>query len=90
MGAMTIRNIPDDVHEALKLRAKLHGRSAEAEVREILQEALISKESKVGLGTALHELGRKLREAGIEFEPVRDTTPARYVDFSGPDFNDPD
>jgi plasmid stability protein len=94
MAAMTVRNIPDDIHKALKRRALQHGRSAEAEVRSILQEAL-GEEPKVGLGTALVELGRRLREAGIEFEPLRDTTPARYVDFSGPewdrlDSNDPD
>jgi plasmid stability protein len=89
MAAMTVRNIPDDVHKALKRRAKRHGRSAEAEVRSILQDAL-GQQPKVGLGTALLELGRKIREAGGEFEPVRDTSPARYVDFSGPEFDGPD
>lgn len=75
MGAMTIRNIPDDIHEALKRRARQHGRSAEAEARSILQDALAEK-PQVGLGTALEQLGRELGEAGIMFEPVRDTTPA--------------
>jgi plasmid stability protein len=94
MAAMTVRNIPDDIHKALKRRALQHGRSAEAEVRSILQEAL-GEEPKVGLGTALAELGRKLRDSGLEFEPVRDMTPARYIDFSGPEWvrpksNDPD
>lgn len=75
MAAMTVRNIPDDLHKALKRRAKQHGRSAEAEVRSILREVL-KEESKVGLGSALAALGRELAEAGIEFEPVRDQTPA--------------
>lgn len=75
MAAMTVRNIPEDIHKALKRRAKQHGRSAEAEVRSILREALEEK-PKVGLGTALAMIGRELAEAGMEFEPVRDTTPA--------------
>jgi plasmid stability protein len=83
MAAMTVRNIPDEMHEALKRRAKKHGRSAEAEVREILREALAPSE-KLKLGTELTKLGRKLAEAGLEFEPVRDMTPARYVDFNDP------
>lgn len=89
MAAMTVRNIPDDIHKALKRRAKQHGRSAEAEVRSILQDAL-GQEPKVGLGTALLELGRKIREAGGEFEPLRDMTPARSVDFGSPEFDGPD
>jgi plasmid stability protein len=39
MGMMTIRNIPDEIHNALKARAKRHNRSAEAEVRAILEKA---------------------------------------------------
>lgn len=89
MAAMTVRNIPDEVHAALKRRAKKNGRSAEAELRSILQKAL-AEEPEVGLGTALYELGRELREAGVEFEPFRDMTPARYVDFSGPEFDRPE
>ena len=89
MGAMTVRNIPDDIHQALKRRAREHGRSAEAEVRSILHDALAGK-PKVGLGTALEALGRELREAGVVFEPLRDTTPARYVDFSDPEFDRPE
>lgn len=89
MGAMTVRNIPDEVRDALKRRAKLHGRSAEAEVREILRETLLPKE-RLKIGTELAKFGRELAEAGIVFEPPRDTTPARYVDFSSPASDDPD
>jgi hypothetical protein len=32
MPAITVRNLPDSVHRALRLRAALHGRSTEAEV----------------------------------------------------------
>ncbi|WP_228734397.1 FitA-like ribbon-helix-helix domain-containing protein [Xanthomonas euvesicatoria] len=39
MPSFTVRNIPDDVHRAIRARAALHGRSTEAEIREILQSA---------------------------------------------------
>ena len=34
MAMLTVRNLPDDVHRALRVQAALHGRSTEAEVRE--------------------------------------------------------
>ena len=38
MAQLVVRNLPDDVKERLKARAKRHGRSLEAEVREILSD----------------------------------------------------
>jgi plasmid stability protein len=40
MPQLLVRDVPQDVVEALKRRAAEHGRSAEAEHRVILQEAL--------------------------------------------------
>ncbi len=40
MPQLLVRNVPQDVVEALKRRAASHGRSAEAEHRVILEEAL--------------------------------------------------
>jgi plasmid stability protein len=37
---LVVRNVDDDIARALKRRASRHGRSAEAEHREILREAL--------------------------------------------------
>jgi plasmid stability protein len=59
MGMLTIRNLPDDVYRALRVRAALHGRSTEAEVREILAMS-VKSESHIRLGDALAELGRKI------------------------------
>lgn len=42
MAQLLVRDIPEEVVAALKKRAKRHGRSAEAEHREILREALKS------------------------------------------------
>jgi plasmid stability protein len=34
MAMLTVRNLPDDVHRALRVQAALYGRSTEAEVRQ--------------------------------------------------------
>ncbi|MCB9675386.1 MAG: DNA-binding protein [Alphaproteobacteria bacterium] len=41
MAQLIVRNLEDDIVEALKARAAEHGRSAEAEHREILRTALL-------------------------------------------------
>ena len=78
MAMLTIRNLPDDVHRALRVRAAQHGRSTEAEVREILAIAVMP-ETRVRLGDALAALGRKIGLTNEDFEvlqQVRDKTPA--------------
>jgi antitoxin FitA len=40
MGQLLVRNLPDDLVNALKERAAKHGRSTEAEHRAILEETL--------------------------------------------------
>ena len=40
MAALTVRNLPDEVHRALRMRAAAHGRSTEAEVRAILEDSV--------------------------------------------------
>lgn len=83
MGMMTIRSIPDEVHKALKARAKLHNRSAEAEVRAILEEA-VRPENRLQMGDALVSLGRKVGLTDEDFEAVeqgRDKTPAEPMRF---------
>lgn len=83
MGMMTVRNIPGDVHEALRLRAKNHGRSAEAEVRMILANA-VEAETRIQLGDALSAIGREigLTNEDVEaLEATRHTTPAEPMSF---------
>ncbi len=75
---MTIRNLPEETHRALKQRARLHGKSTEAEVRAILEEAVRPKE-QVGLGTALHAFAMQF--GGVELDITRDPSPARAADF---------
>jgi plasmid stability protein len=46
MAQVLIRKLPDAVVDRLKARAKRHGRSLEAEVRELLQQAATSEKAE--------------------------------------------
>ncbi len=83
MAILTVRNVPDEVHRALRVRAAQHGRSTEAEVREILAAA-VKPSSRVRVGDALAAIGRKIglsNEDFAVFEGVRDKTPAKPLSF---------
>jgi plasmid stability protein len=78
MAAVTIRNLSDAAHRALKVRAARHDRSTEAEMRAIL-EAAARPEGRLKLGSALAEIGRKigLSDADIyALGQTRETNPA--------------
>ena len=60
-GSLPVRNLDDDLVARLKRRAARHGRSTEAEHREILRQAL-AVETEPSFGTLASEL-RKLTEA---------------------------
>lgn len=83
MAAVTIRNLSEEAHRALKVRAAKHNRSTEAEMRAILESAA-RPEERLRLGTALWALSRDfgLSNADIEaLELVRDTRPAEPMKF---------
>ena len=83
MAMLTVRNIPEGVHRALRARAARRGHSMEAEVREILAST-VSPEGRVKLGSLLAEVGRQARLTDDEFAvfaKVRDKTPAHPVSF---------
>jgi plasmid stability protein len=83
MATITIRNLPDAVHRALRVRAATHGRSTEAEIRDIL-ETTVRPPERLRLGTTLAELGQRAGltdEDFAAFEQVRDKTPAEPVSF---------
>jgi len=49
MSVLTVRNLDDDLKTRLRIRAAQHGRSMEAEAREILRESLADQQDrKVG------------------------------------------
>lgn len=78
MPVITVRNLPDEVHRALRVRAALHGRSTEAEVRDILEQAVLS-EGRVKLGSLLAEIGREA--GGVDLDIQRDKTPTDPMSF---------
>ena len=83
MAMLTVRNIPDEVHRALRMRAARQGHSMEAEVRAILESA-VSPAGRVKLGSLLADLGQQARLSDEEFaafDTVRDVTPARPLSF---------
>ena len=84
MSSLTVRNLPEEVHRALRVRAAEHGRSTEAEVREILATAVLPPQ-RIRLGDALAALGRELELADADvdaLETMRDRTPAEPIDLS--------
>ena len=78
MPVITVRNLPDEVHRAIRVRAATHGRSTEAEIRFILETA-VKPEGRVKLGSLLAGIGRDL--GGIDLEIGRDQTPAEPLRF---------
>lgn len=73
MAAVSVRNISADTYRALKLQAAQHGRSTEAEIRMILDQA-VRPVRAVKLGSFLAELGQ--RAGGVDLKIERDQTPA--------------
>jgi antitoxin FitA len=61
MGQLIVRNVDDALIRALKIRAAQKRRSAEAEHREILREALASRRTR-----------RTLKDLLLEMPPVGD------------------
>lgn len=83
MAMLTVRNLPDDIHLALKARASQHGRSTEAEVREILAAA-VKPEARLKMGDALAQLGQRfgVSNQDIEWlEQARERQPAEPMRF---------
>ena len=66
-GALQVRNLDDDLIARLKRRAARHGRSTEAEHREILRQALSSE-----IAPTFSELAAELRRltAGRQHTPA--------------------
>ena len=69
MPSLIVRNLPEAMHRALKARAKRAGRSAEAEVRLIL-EAAVQADDAPKLGSLLANIGAEI--GGFEFDIARD------------------
>ena len=84
MASVTVRNLPDEVHRALRLRAAQHGRSTEAEIRDILEIAARPPQ-RIKLGSLLASIAREaggLTDEEVEqINQLRDKTPAEPMRF---------
>ena len=78
MSSITVRNLPEETHRALRVRAAMAGRSTEAEVRAILEGAA-RPEARVKLGSLLAEIGQQA--GGFELEIARDKSPVEPISF---------
>jgi len=59
MPSLTVRNLPEETHRALRVRAAQHGRSTEAEVRAILEETVRPRE-RMRIGTELQRIAQEI------------------------------
>lgn len=80
MSAVTVRNIPEATHRALRLRAAQAGRSTEAEIRYILEEAVQPPQERLKLGDAIHQLAMKYGGFELELPPRTDMPRAASFD----------
>jgi plasmid stability protein len=80
MAAVTVRNLDDRVKERLRMRAAVHGRSMESEIRAILAEAVGGPSDTDGLVVTM--LDRFASVGGVELDLPARSTPARAPDLS--------
>ena len=78
MAQIVVRQIPDEVHRALKAQAAAHGRSAEAELREIIARAVL-REGRPRAGDLMRGIwsGAETSDLTLERDPTR-VEPARF------------
>ncbi len=91
MATLTVRNLDEELVRRLRIRAVEHGRSAEAEHRELLRVALVpDDEQRLGRQAAAQRLaafrnrtaGRGSPSTGALLEEAR---AARMEELAGPD-----
>ncbi len=78
MSTLTIRNIDDDLKASLRVRAALHGKSMEEEVRSILRETLSQPQPSTGLG---QRLAARFKPVSVDLK-----LPKRHLPRPAPDW----
>lgn len=59
MPTVTVRNLPEETHRALRVRAARHGRSIEAEIRVILEET-VRPSKRLKIGSEIHRIASEI------------------------------
>ncbi|WP_202397303.1 FitA-like ribbon-helix-helix domain-containing protein [Teichococcus coralli] len=88
MATLTVRNLDDDVVRALRIRAAEHGRSAEAEHREILRQVLtasLEPSPRKAAAERLAEFRRRMagRGSATAAELLKESRMGRAGDLAG-------
>ena len=88
MATLTVRNLDDDVVRALRIRAAEHGRSAEAEHREILRQVLTGSRQPSPRAAAAERLAQFRRRtagrgSGSIAELLQESRQGRAGDLTG-------
>ena len=78
MASVTVRNLSDETHHALRVRAAIHGHSTEAEIRAILDNT-VRPDNRIKLGSLLAKIG--LEVGGVDLEIERDKLPNEPLSF---------
>jgi plasmid stability protein len=81
MAQLIVRNIEEEVKTKLRRRARKHGRSTEAEVREILRDAVREEPGEPGLGSTIAAI---FADGGLEKDediPEQRGYPVKPIDF---------
>ncbi len=81
MASLTIRNIDNNLKAQLRQRAAKHGRSMEAEVRNILTQTLNAPVGELNLATAIH---RRFEALDVDSLPI----PPRQAIRNPPEFGE--
>ncbi|MGQ0465958.1 MAG: FitA-like ribbon-helix-helix domain-containing protein [Sporichthyaceae bacterium] len=86
MADVSVRGLDERVKERLRLRAAGNGRSMEAEIREILTEAVRPPGEPTTFVEALIAASREV--GGVDLDiPRRLPEPSRVPDFGDPSFD---
>ena len=78
MAVVTVRNLPEETHRALKLRAAQNGRSTESEIRHILDDVARPK-ARLKIGSRLSAFGKRLGR--LDLDVSSDQTPTKPAVF---------
>ena len=79
MPSLTVRNLSEETHRALRVRAARNGRSTEAEVRFILEEN-VRPANRLKIGSEIHRIDGETGNMD-DLEITRKRTQIRGADF---------
>jgi antitoxin FitA len=79
MPTLTVRNLTEEVHRALRVRAARHGRSTEAEVRVILEET-VRPSRRLKIGSEIRRIAGEIGNMD-DLEVSRQSSRIRGADF---------